>query len=383
MKWWEIPQNCNCLFSLDSESVVESNGSLIQFSNPSNNYLNTENGVTGKVYSQVSSGFLSKNFITDFKNYKTYKSLKLNNINLFFNSSINTTSTSTWFLKCKVLGKNVLSQGPDENTHGLTWDPTINGDVSTRNWRARSINTSKGTTLQERSAISDETLHTVMVVTDVNQNFVKFYTEYGTFTEPYESDYFIKYFGSIHNVTRIGYVGTEWKPKIEIIAYGLFDKVLTKEEFDLINLNIEESFLLKESVLKFKTNLNFNYERYNYDTALLKPKNFGESNFLQGSEPVDGSKTFINKVKINSDVIVRQTLYKDFENIYDKVLEEGLPVEVKLFLYERNTGVLIKTTFSDIEGNFSFLNLNKDLEYFVTANDNKYQFQSVLKNYNN
>ena len=58
-------------------------------------------------------------------------------------------------------------------------------------------------------------------------------------------------------------------------------------------------------------------------------------------------------------------------------------MKVKLFLYERNTGVLIKTTFSDTEGNFSFLNLNKDLEYFVTANDNKYQFQSVIKNYNN
>ena len=75
-------------------------------------------------------------------------------------------------------------------------------------------------------------------------------------------------------------------------------------------------------------------------------------------------------------------MYKNTKTITDIVLEEGLPVITKLYLYERYTGELLKVTSSNSKGQFTFLDLKEDIEYIIRASDNKYQFQSILKDYN-
>lgn len=75
-------------------------------------------------------------------------------------------------------------------------------------------------------------------------------------------------------------------------------------------------------------------------------------------------------------------LYERLFNLSDQILEEGLPIRCEVFLYEKLTGVLLKTAISDLEGYFTFYNLSTSLEYLISANDNKYQFKSIIKNYN-
>lgn len=381
MKWWEIPQNCNCIFALDTDSVTSS--SKVYFSNKPEKFLTLQNG-NNKVYPGLATGFKHKNLINEKPlKYHTYKSLIIAKTNLLFSTPILLSESFTFILKCRLRQNSVLMSN-NGASFGLTLGVGDYDQIDEGYWRINGFNA--GDQVYSKKQLVPFTgnyIQTVVLKGSINLKDVSFKTDYGTFQIPSNSPAFQNFLQN-KTYSHIGYTSSEnWQPNIEIIAYGLFDKILTEEEELQIEENLEENFFLKKSNFDFKTSLSYGEEKYYYESNLLKPKNFGESDFLQGSEPVDGSETFINKVKINSEVIVRQTLYKDFENIYDKVLEEGLPVEVKLFLYERNTGILIKTTFSDTEGNFSFLNLNKDLEYFVTANDNKYQFQSVLKNYNN
>ena len=364
MKWWEIPQNCNCIFALDTNSVTSS--SKVYFSNNPEKFLTLQNG-NNKVYPGLAIGFKHKNLINEKPlKYHTYKSLIIAKTNLLFSTPILLSESFTFILKCRLRQNSVLMSN-NGASFGLTLGIGDSDQIDEGYWRINGFNAGDQVYSKKQLVpFAGNYIQTVVLKGSINLKDVSFKTDYGTFQIPSSSPAFQNFLQN-KTYSHIGYTFSEkWQPNIEIIAYGLFDKILTEEEELQIEANLEENFFLKKSDFDFKTSLSY-----------------GESDFLQGSEPVDGSKTFINKVKINSDVIVGQTLYKDFENIYDKVLEEGLPVKVKLFLYERNTGVLIKTTFSDTEGNFSFLNLNKDLEYFVTANDNKYQFQSVIKNYNN
>ena len=96
-------------------------------------------------------------------------------------------------------------------------------------------------------------------------------------------------------------------------------------------------------------------------------------------------RTFIKETVLDEEkgqMYSYNILYKNIKSITDIVLEEGVPVVTKLYLYERHTGQLIKVTSSNSLGIFSFLDLEVDLEYIVRASDSKYQFHSIIKDYN-
>lgn len=60
-----------------------------------------------------------------------------------------------------------------------------------------------------------------------------------------------------------------------------------------------------------------------------------------------------------------------------KKLNITLPCVVRL--YERISGNLVESTWSDIEGSYSFFNLNKNTKYYVMAMDPKSQFNAVIQ----
>lgn len=378
LKWWEVPQNCECLFALDSDSVI-TDDSIISPSNNTINYLVTKDAVKGKVFKSFASGFVSKNFNIVADTFYLYKTLRLNAINLVFNEKIPLTKQQTWFLMCKLNGNSVLSTGLSNSAHGLTYDITGTDTKYSRNWRVAGFVTGSDYDFDKRSN-SSTLLHKVFVNVDMDSRELSIKTDYGIYTEPYDIN---TTFGSPYDLKVIGYEADYWYPKIDIIAYGLFDGILTEEELSLMVTAVDDNFLVSSKEVAFK-NIIVN-PSLNLEDVLSKLSfiNLEINQSLKNVYPKE-SKPFTTNFKLfEHEIKTSAKLYKNLKNISDVVLEEGLPAkQVTVFLNERNSGILLKTTKSDEKGGFSFYNLSSDLEYTVTANDSKYQFGSIIKNYN-
>ena len=378
LKWWEVPQNCECLFALDSDSVITED-SIISPSNNTSNYLVTKDSAKGKVFKNFAGGFASKNFTTVIDTFYLYKTLRLNAINLIFNEKIPLTKQQTWFLMCKLNGNSVLSTGLSNTSHGLTYDITGTDTKYSRNWRVAGFVTGSDYDFNKRVNSSDP-LHKVFVKVDMDTRDISIKTDYGTYTEPYDRN---TTFSSPYDLKVIGYEDVYWYPKIDIIAYGLFDGILTEEEISLMVTAVDDSYLISSKEITFKnsdrgTSLNLKDSLSKLSFINLEINKRLKNVYSKESKPFTSSlKLFEHEIKTSAK------LYKNLKNISDVVLEEGLPAkQVTVFLNERNSGILLKTTKSDEKGEFSFYNLSSDLEYTVTANDSKYQFGSIIKNYN-
>lgn len=59
----------------------------------------------------------------------------------------------------------------------------------------------------------------------------------------------------------------------------------------------------------------------------------------------------------------------NFGSISGIIMKQGRLVSRPVYLYLRDTGELVRTILSDYQGNFSFTNIDKRLEYFVVAVD--------------
>ncbi len=56
-------------------------------------------------------------------------------------------------------------------------------------------------------------------------------------------------------------------------------------------------------------------------------------------------------------------------SISGQVLEQGVPVVRRVMLFERDSGLLYQTTYSDSNGNYRFTGLKENLLYFVISLD--------------
>lgn len=380
-EWWEIPQNCDCLFALDSKSILEDSGSKINFSNPSSNFFNTIGLVKNKVTQSNCHGFEVKDYLVNYNKLFKFSSLKLNDVVLTFKNPEPLITSRTWVLKCVVNGTTKLSSGEENSTnYGLTFAVGREyNDIHNYNWRVIGTNTAQNLTIDNRKKLPyNSVIHTVVLKVDVETGVQSIESNLGTVIGNNDGvgldiNYVLKY---------IGYPSQPYtNPKVDIVAFGLFDKILSQEELTQVFEKIDTQFKNSADTLesKFKA----------YEGILLVDKEDMTAPFK--NEAYFGSYT-INKnmpqaninidINIYNDHYIVHALYKNLKEIEDVVLEEGVPTSTKLFLYERKTGFLIKTTTSDINGFFKFYNLNENNEYLVTSNDNKYQFQSIIKNYN-
>lgn len=385
MNWWETPGSNSCLFAIDYNSTYTKN--TLTFSNNPSRFLTTLNG----------DNLLSKNIVSGIKAYNlkriiplkiySYKSLKIDKTNLLFDSPLFIPNNFTMILKAKVNGSSLLMSN-NGVSYGLTFGTGEYNADSDSAWRIDGFRPEGDYTKSDFDAVNKGLIQNVVIRGDIANKQVEFITDYGTFIVPQESTAFQKFLVS-QTYTTLGYQHehTYWRPDLDIIAYGLFNKILSNEELDTLFSSIEESFL-KTTVTPYKHSTETDIELRFYETANAT------STFFEHPKDILLNVNYVNnkhvahapKVSLGFDLLpldIAGVLYSDKEDIIDIVLEEGAPVQIKLYLYEKETGSLIKTTLSDKQGNFSFLNLNKDSEYIVTANDPKYQFQSVIKNYNN
>ena len=381
MRWWEIPGNNTCLFALDHNSDFTKNS--LFFSNNSN-YLTTLNG----------DNLLSKNIVSGFTalNLKrvlpiridSYKSLKIDKTNLLFNTPLFLPNNFTIILKAKINGSSLLMSN-NGDSYGLTFGTGEYNAASDSAWRIDGFRPEGNYTKLEFDAVNKGYIQTAVLRGDIANKQVELITDYGTFTVPQESTAFQKFLVS-QTYTTLGYqhTHTSWRPDLDIIAYGLFNKILTDEELDNLFMSVDNTFQIKSVVTYIKTDVELRFSETSQTS----------STFFENPYNVLLNISYINKkyIAYSPEILpgfdllplyTKEVLYEDIEHIVDVVLEEGVPVQIKLYLYEKETGSLLKTTVSDKQGNFSFLNLKKAFEYIVTANDPKYQFQSVIKNYNN
>lgn len=380
MRWWEIPGNNTCLFALDYNSDFTKNS--LFFSNNSN-YLTTLNG-DNLLSKTIVSGYTALNLkrILPIR-VDSYKSLKIDKTNLLFNTPLFLPNNFTIILKAKINGSSLLMSN-NGDSYGLTFGTGEYNAASDSAWRIDGFRPEGNFTKLEFDAVNKGYIQTVVLRGDIANKQVEFITDYGTFTVPQESTAFQKFLVS-QTYTTLGYqhTHTSWRPDLDIIAYGLFNKILTDEELDNLFTSVDNTFQIKSVVTHIETDVELKFSKTSHISSTFFEN---PHNVLLNISYINKHISYAPKISPGFDLLPLYTgdvLYEDLEHIVDVVLEEGVPVQVKLYLYEKETGSLLKTTVSDKQGNFSFLNLKKAFEYIVTANDPKYQFQSVIKNYNN
>lgn len=55
--------------------------------------------------------------------------------------------------------------------------------------------------------------------------------------------------------------------------------------------------------------------------------------------------------------------------ITGKVLEQGVPVSRRVLCHERNTGILVGSTWSDVNGDYVITDLDDSKKYYIVALD--------------
>lgn len=369
MKWWELPQNCNCLFALDSRSRLEANNTRVICSNTDSNSFSV-------VGSSVNG--LSKSFIDTLEaGYSTLlNTLKIDGVNLLAKTDIPIPETVTWILLVKTNSDtSSLAAARDGTSH---WGFEFRKVLSDKQgWNHSGIGS-------EGAVSNPEVFDSLQVVTlrvdKLNQK-AEITTNYGaTFTDARLKS-FLSTGSSFANIPALGYIGynsSTWIPQVDIVAYGAFDKYLSDVELSQViekakkdaQSEISASFLpfysMRSSILTYDVTYNYHLETLN---KVVNKLDHDRSNYNLNINKIDNYLKSLN------------LLYQHVIEITDIVMEESIPVSVKLYLYEKYSGVLIKTTLSDRKGRFTFTALNPNLDYIVTAHDPKLQFQSIIKNY--
>lgn len=372
MKWWEIPQNCNCLFALDSDSEINKLEKRLYFSNKDNNNfinLSTNLNKVNKVLTYGLEGNL----------FNLYHALRIEGIILEINQTIAIPDESTWILVVKPLTPySSLASGPDGTSNwGFEYRAAYEGNR--QGWTFSNTLAENPLSGQNYQKLLTD-IHKVDIMIDhISKTFIT-NNNYGIkiIESPINSFFTANNsFAFLKNLKYLSYNTSSWLPHVDIIAYGVFDKKLTEAELESVYTKINNDYYHSNTELNIMADLEVSKK---FNTVLSNIlKNPTDSLTIRENITENLQK---NSSKIPLTLYTQQVLYKNLKDIFDQVLEEGEPVSIKLYLHEKVTGKLIKTTLSDSGGFFNFLNLNKDLEYVVTAHDNKYQFQSILKNYN-
>ena len=381
MKWWEGYSGVNCTFALDYNSIIE--GNKLFFSNDPSRFLEFSNQNI-KALNGTTSGFELQNSKFESLDVIKYKSLNISNTDLTFDIPQQIENEFTLILKCRVnqstvfLCNNTSDYGP---TFGVgLHNNTVSTGPDDWVWSCSGFLPSENKTPNK----STFDIKTLVIKGNMNSKEVYFYTEYGVIKVPTNSSAFTSGFLVPRTYSTLGYTLSDrrWSINSDIIAYGIFDKILTEEQVTDLKNKLDLEFKISRSKNQiFKKDLFYNpISLKNKLKVKLQTLNTLENTF-QATKSI---RSFVEESISEHSLEGNQhnILYKNTKTITDIVLEEGLPIVTKLYLYERYTGELLKVTSSNSKGQFTFLDLKEDIEYIIRASDNKYQFQSILKDYN-
>ena len=382
MSWWNSIPNSNCIFALDSTSKLL--GDSLYFNNDLNRHLKLQVGTVVKKDQTIVG---QKPNTNDPMALHVYKSLSINKGNLFFDEPIYIGNNFTIILKCKVnqstifLSNNGTNLGP---TYGIgIQNNSAYTETSDHAWRFEGFITESEIPYSQRQFKLKTDIKTLIITGDMSTKDVSVYTEVGYYKVPKDSNAFVSTgFLQPRSYTNIGYHNSTdfWKLNTDIIAYGIFNRQMNSEEITIIDNAIETELKIKVIPSDF-SNKSESYVGVSLKNLeyFLNPSRSYENNF-QASKPI---RSFIKNLDYGLNITEHENiLYKNTKNISDIVLEENVPIKTKLYLYEKYTGQLLKTTNSDSLGRFTFLDLNPQLDYIIRSSDPKYHFQSVLKDYN-
>lgn len=373
MKWWGIIPNAPCIFAIDSESVVDKD--KITFTNNPNRFLTYINGKS-KALSYVTVGYKYKDleFEKPLKTY-TYKSLNIWDTPLLFDTPVQLPNEFTFILKVKVNQSSLFLSNNGPN-YGLAFNRR---DLEAK-WYTEGFTSATGKVVK----IPKDIIMTVILRGNKGIRVSEMITDYSKELIPTDSPiYNSTNFLGASSFTTLGYRHSEsfWFINSDIVAYGLFAKNMSDEEVNTLLNTIDTQFLEKESLVNLRPSRQletssqvFKNLKFKKNDCLVIPLQAGEAELPLPSRTV---------LRIFNEAKYIRNLYKKYETIEDYVYEEGETVQTKLYLYEKATGQLIKTTISDKNGYFIFHNLNEKQEYIVSAIDPKYQFKSISKDYNN
>lgn len=376
MTWWtETSVEGGCVFALDFRSISKSR--RVYFSNDPN-FTASIYPSSQSVYSSRTEGYDFSSLLSDQKVIKSYASLNIRDAHLRLGTHTLPTEF-TIILKAKVLDDTSF-MSYNGSYYGLLYGTTGN-DTSDFKWRFHGYTSELDLSMYPKELLR-ETIHTVILKGNLETKEVRMITDKGEEIIPlssFSSSNFL-YSGRTYDTLGYQYNSTKWRPTTDIIAYGLFSFEMSEEDITKTLAAIEkETFLSSEEDdqgFKFKTK---------FGTLIQSDENLTQDTINKDFFKVANSirpGTFFT-INQNLKNVQIPSLYAEYETISDYVLEEGLPIKTKLYLYEKGTGQLVKTTYSDLNGYFEFNLLNKDDEYIVRASDKKYQFQSINKDYNN
>lgn len=303
---------------------------------------------------------------------KVYRTMRISKVNLKLKTPLTIPDEVTWVLVAKAYKNCVLvSGGAGLSNWGFAFARNFVSNGSWQGWYE------SGTKLLDPLATGDvlDTINSVVIRSD---KVSKIYNKTNTFNGVFDtlSVYDPPNFGSLQTVTYIGYTTTGLEPDVDILGFACFDKILTDLEITEVTQAIYRESQINLSTKTLETPRKpKSFIKNKPSEIIIKPlPKLFYINYEAKLKVVQNTETFEN--------FETSALYPRLTILSDQILEEGLPIRCKVFLYERQTGTLLKTTMSGIDGYFTFYNLDPTLEYIVTANDNKYQYLSIIKNYN-
>lgn len=375
MTWALDLDDHKCLFVLDPDAILDP--VLKTIKTPKNNLSYSE----GSVSFLNRTGSSLRNFKNNLRSINSYRCLKLDSCMPSLETPVALYEDYTMVLKCFINGSTKLggSSFSDSQPYGLSFNPDGFSAVYLNNWRLPALETGQDYSDTTRS-VSSDTVHEVVARISYSNNTISLETDYGIYTGPLSAD-----FKSGYDYVSLGFSPQpETIPKIDIIGYAIYSGVVSESESKALFKSLDDKFLISSLAIR-PEKINPIAESFS-NTPMNTSKNVLldlKEGLLYNNSKHNTSDDLLQKSVSIEDVVLAQNLYDSYMNIEDVVLEEGLPVKTTLYLHERVSGVLIKTTSSDLQGNFKFYNLSDKINHVVTSHDNKYQFKSVLKNYDN
>lgn len=372
MKWWESNSNLVPVFALDSNSRISSN--YVHFSHNDSLRSRVHQGA-GRVSPN------SYTYYSDKYEICLYRTLKFNDVELILDKALLIPDNFTFILKVKI-HKSSLFMSDNGAHHGLTYgtgdtaQPDHNGLWRVANYTFPSDGKLEAQRLKENNHLMFEVVLQGDLLSGTGSMTVN-----GDKREiPTGSPVFSSFLRKGQSFSTIGYShgNTTWGIKADVVAYGLFEGQVNDESLIDMFQAVDDNFLKRVSqpeVINITKNESesrdpkvFNYLKdYGYILEIA------EARFKKFYDTFGYDVALINTINI---------LHKNTFNLRDQVFEQNEPVAVKVFLYDRDSGQLLKTVVSREDGWFEFLDLDPTKEYIVRCSDDKKQFKSILKDYN-
>lgn len=322
-----------CLFALDANSEVFNRGASVKCSNDPSIILNS---TIGNLATSTCTAHVVDGYSMPSEEPSTFKCLTVRGSQLLFNNAIQVPQKFTLFLVASV--KAPSSFATIYGTRHLIYSGNLVWESG-----SRYFNSTDDVTIQ----ISHASCPVQTVAT----------TRYtGMFDN--------KEFNISSNIGPMSGTNDVYA---DIIAYGLFNSELTKDQVNSLRSAVHNEFLVK-----IGTTVVFDKGVHTFQVG--SSEIVGEAQTLEFIKPLRGI------VKLEDGWNGKDIKIKKYTKIKDHVYEEDEPIATKLFLLHRDTGVRIATTYSNPDGSFEFT-VDDEGEYMVVAPHLQKQFRAIAKDY--